>query len=192
MVIGVNEDYKYLFKDTSWNRLDSLIGGSRISNSGVYNVYHYHPVINEHYIVNIWELKNISTNILENVSFFDPSSLPRTDIKNGEVFSPDSPMPILVRFKYNFLQGMNVKPGYSSTIDTTFQSKTYKGFVGDFDKIVLENKTGEDMIIFEYKPPYRNLLFLLYSSGKGTFIITVNSEREVVDIGLLDIFSFDN
>lgn len=183
--IGVNKEYLYLFKDEVQSKIDSRIGGSRMSNSGIYNVYHY----DEKFTVIIWQINNIKKNLLNYVDYYGPLKLSKTDIKRGEVFSPDNPTPVTVRFKYHFHKGINVKPNYKSTIDTTFRSETYKGFLGDFDKILLEDKSGEDMIVMEFKPPYQNLLFLTHQSEKDFFLLIVNSEEEV-KMEMLKIFSF--
>ena len=186
----VNEDlddkYVHLITDDSQKNINFSISFARKNRYGVFNSYVY----DDKYFIVIWKINNISNN-LNRVDFNTPSLLGKLQIK-GETFSPDTPIPVTVKYRYHFNQGMNIRPGYKTVIDSLFESQDYKGFVGDTYRVLLEEtKTGEDMILMEFKPPYNNLMLLAYSNKDDFIIITVNSTEEV-GLEMLHFFTFAN
>ncbi|WP_207556463.1 hypothetical protein [Flavobacterium frigidimaris] len=109
----------------------------------------------------------------------------------GEVLNSKSSPQTAVCFGRNFDNIINVNLSKNSTIQDTFQSSSYKGFLGTIDGMSFTNSKFEDYIYFRYPDGRMQTLLVLYKSARGFFIIQVETNNPEISINkeLVNIFN---
>lgn len=186
------ERYLWILNDSIKKDVDSVfyVGLERESD----NLYEY--IIDspkgKHFIT-ICHLKNIDTIDFDAISFNQDISLDNLKMYPAEKYNLESVVrpEITIKSKLPFNNCLRVNLNHSSRIVKTLNSKNFKGFFGDINKMSIANYSGKNLILFDYGSRRQQTLFLFYKEYGGVFFILINSEKPINE-SIINILSFKN
>jgi len=198
-----NEKFTYLIKKESFQHIDtSFIATAR----GMYDAeeeYHYYTnvdikqgvdpllLLNEVNIcISIWKFDKFENIQLKDIKFRTKQDLYDIKPERGEVIDSESDMRKVVAYGYNY-KTITVNTDQHSKVRDWFSGQNYKGFIGSFDRISLSNEKGKHDIYYDFVPYSENVLFLVYKSEKGFFLILIDSDL-TLDRSVLKILNLES
>lgn len=183
------KEYLWLFTDSAIKDIDPHFQGSWVKDNDIL----CHFIYKEHFLVSIWHFDDLDKIKLTDAVINYDKSTQDIDIMygKGEVLNSKSSLQTAVRFGRNFDNRINVNLSKNSTIQDTFQSSSYKGFLGTIDGMSFTNSKFEDYIYFRYPDGRMQTLLVLYKSARGFFIIQVETNDPEISINkeLVNIFN---
>ncbi len=185
------EKFTYLFKKESFQHIDTLFIATARGMYDASETYHYYPninikqgidpllLLNEVYIrIFIWKFDKFENIHLSNIKFRLKQDLRDIKPERGEVIDAESDARSVIAYGYNY-KTIIVNTDQESKIRDFISDKHYKGFIGSFNRISLSNEAEKNDIYYEFVPYKENVLFLVYKSDKGFFLIVIDSELPI-------------
>lgn len=176
------ERYLWLFNDSVKADLDPRYAVGDVRDSDILYYYLY----KRNYYIKVWEFKKVSIKQLDDIPINQNVLMNRYKLTSGEELHgiPE----IYVKFKIPFHDFISINLNEKSKILQNFQGENYRGFFGDINKMSLQNREGENLIMFDYKDKIEPTLFLLYQKSERFFVLVVNSKNPF-DESIIGIFN---
>lgn len=197
------EKFTYLFKKESFKHIDTTTIATARGMYDAVETYHYYPNVemrqgdnsylysNEVYIrFSIWKFDKFKAIQLKDIKFKTKQDLYDIKPERGEVIDSKSDKRKVVAYGY-YYKAITVNTDQQSKIRDYFSGSNYKGFIGSFDRISLSNEKGKHDIYYDFVPYRENVLFLVYKSEKGFFLIVIDSDLPI-DRSVLNLLNLEN
>ena len=181
------ERFTYLFKKETFQHMDTVYIATARGRYDAVESYHYYPkikieqgmdplsLVNDVYIrFSIWKFDKFKNIQISDIKFRTKQNLKNVILNNGEVIDSESDKRKTVAYGYNY-KNITVNTDEESKIRDWFSAKNYKGFIGSFNRISLSNEEGKHDIYYDFIPYRENVLFMIYKSDKGFFLIVIDS-----------------
>lgn len=185
------ERFTYLFKKETFQHMDTVYIATARGRYDAVESYHYYPnvdieqgidrllLVNKVYIrFNIWKFDKFENIQISNIKFRTKQNLKDIKLNNGEVIDAESDARNVVAYGYNY-KTITVNTDQESKIRDWISAPDYKGFIGSFNRISLSNEEGKHDIFYDFIPYNANVLFLVYKSKKGFFLIVIDSKLSI-------------
>jgi hypothetical protein len=194
------ERFTYLFKNESFQHMDTIYVATAQGRYDAVESYHYYPnviinqgvnpllLVKDVYIrINIWKFDKFEQIQLSNIIFRQKQNLQDIKFKRGEVIDAESDARNSIAYGYSY-KTITVNTDQDSEIRDWFSGKNYKGFIGSFNRISLSNEKEKHDIYYDFIPFRENVLFMIYKSERGFFLIVIDSDLEI-DRNVLNILN---
>jgi hypothetical protein len=167
--------YIWMFNDSVQRNIDSTYCFGEVRESDI--LYSYN--ISQKYFVSIWEFKEIKVRDVQAIPFIPNVQLDNLVWTTSERLHINYYAANTVKSKLPFGDFITVNFNKKTKVEKQITGKNLKGFYGTIDKLSLQNREGENLILFDYQGQIRPTLFLLYKLHSSFFIITVNSHPNI-------------
>lgn len=185
------ERFTYLFKNETFQHMDTVYIGTAQGRYDAVESYHYYPnvninqgmdrilLVNEVYIrFSIWKFDKFENIQIGDIKFRTKQDIIDIKLTNGEVIDSESDKRKGIAYGYNY-KTITVNTDKESKIRDWFSDVNYKSFIGSFNRISLSNEKGEHDIYYDFIPYRENVLFMIYKSEKGFFLIVIDSDLAI-------------
>lgn len=194
------ERFTYLFKNESFQHMDTIYVATARGRYDAVESYHYYPKVqvkqgsnpllrlNDVYIrFSIWKFDKFEQIQLSEVRLRTKQNLQDIEHRSGEVIDSESDKRKVIAYGYSY-KTITVNTDQDSEIRDWFSGKNYKGFIGSFNRISLSNEKEKHDIYYDFIPFRENVLFMIYKSEKGFFLIVIDSDLDI-DRNVLNILN---
>lgn len=177
------EPYMWIFNDSVKNDIDTTKFAASIKERDL--LYQY--ILHSGYRVGIWEFKDLNRVDLEEIPMNKNVDLSQVNIIPREVlnYKASPEINIELGFKFNNAIGINLD-NYSKII-TPIETQKYKGFYGIVNKLSLTDEKGKHLIVFDYPDGPSPMVFLLYRTNNGFYVIYIDSLNVPFDASIIHL-----
>lgn len=177
------EPYMWIFNDSVKNDIDTTKFAASIKERDL--LYQY--MLHSGYRVGIWEFKDLNRVDLEEIPMNKNVDLSQVNIIPREVlnYKASPEINIELGFKFNNAIGINLD-NYSKII-TPIETQKYKGFYGIVNKLSLTDEKGKHLIVFDYPDGPSPMVFLLYRTNNGFYVIYIDSLNVPFDASIIHL-----
>lgn len=185
------ERFTYLFKKETFQHMDTVYIATARGRYDAVESYHYYPnvdieqgmdrllLVNDVYIrFSIWKFDKFENIQISDIKFRTKQNLKDIKLNSGEVIDSESDKRKTVAYGYNY-KTVTVNTDQEAKMRDWFSGRNYKGFIGSFNRISLSNEKGKHDIYYDFIPYKENVLFMIYKSEKGFFLIVIDSDLEI-------------
>jgi hypothetical protein len=183
--------FTFLINKDSFQHIDTSVIATARGMYDAVETYHYYPnikikqgmdpllLVNDVYIrFNIWKFDKFENFKIGNIKFRNKQNIIDIKLTNGEVIDAESDARNGIAYGYNY-KTITVNTDQESKIRDWFSDVNFKGFIGSFNRISLSNEKGEHDIYYDFIPYRENVLFMIYKSEKGFFLIVIDSDLPI-------------
>ena len=183
--------FTYLFKKESFQHIDTTTIATARGLYDAVEAYIYYPKVdikqgvdpllflNEVKIfISIWKFDKFADIQLKEINFRENQDLRDIKPDRGEVIDAQSDERKVVAYGYSY-KTIIINTDQKSKIRDWFSGRFYKGFIGSFNRISLSNEEGKHDIYYDFIPYRKNVLFIVYKSEKGFFLIVIDSDLSI-------------
>lgn len=180
--------YLWVFRDTAQKNVDPMISFGEVGEEDI----EYSYIYNNDYFVEVWEFLSLKGSTLNNISIIENIDLSKDKIPFSIVnHSNRKKNPIITRkLGFVFENKMNVLVSDNSNIIKKINSKNYKGFIGNIDRVCLSDGKDNHLVSMDWPSKNELTLFLLCKKNDRFYIIIVNSNL-VFNESIIDIFDLN-
>lgn len=140
------------------------------------------------YFITIWKFKKFEEIDINEIQFRQNQNLSGLNTYKGEVLDSDSNEEKYVEFGYNYNK-INLNLDEKSEIKQLISGRNYRGFIAKINRISFSNEDEKHQIFIDYAPSIENVIFLIYKSTSGFFVLIINSRYELNEKAV-NIFNF--
>ncbi|MES2800201.1 MAG: hypothetical protein V4638_09315 [Bacteroidota bacterium] len=186
-----HKNYMWIFKDSARFEIENNIAYTFFKESDTYNTYRYYDqqYFNKgELMIVVWEFKNCENVDLNSINIID-AKVSDLQFENYETLNLNSEREVIINDKMTLRHGFNVKKSMYDSILAEYDEPHYKGVCGFFPRIVLSDKSNQNMIVFKNDNEYCLTSLLVYKKNDRIYILVVTS-RDYFDPKVIDIFDF--